>query len=331
MSENNIKNEENNETLETEKTILEAKYEYALYFFLFVLYYVGSLILPLLIGVYFFKELFVDEFLNYGGIRDWNSYFDPILYPIKNVSEFFTVINNVLPFLIFLISPLILIVLYLLRQFCSACIVKLYYVIFNGIQKRREMKNATLQDYRDINMYHNRSFILRIIKWQFSKGPFPWLINWMYNFIKSNNIGKNAVIEDGLICSEFLEMKENSYIGQLATIGSQTIEGKYGALTIGIIKIGKNSVVGPSSLFSPGVEMDDNALVLPLSGFIKSFKLKKNRIYWGQPATLIRRKKLEEFIQLPQHLRKKKDKLKGKISEKKNLQKNEEKSNVDTC
>lgn len=316
MSVNNTEKEINNGTPATEKIILEARYEYVLYFSLFVLYYVGSLILPLLIGTYFFKELFVDEFLNYGGIRDWNSYFDPILYPIKNVSDFFTVINNVLPFLVFLLSPIILIGLYLLRQFCSACIVKIYYIIFNGIQHRRELKNVTLQDYRDINIYHTRSFILRIIKWQFSKGPFPWLINWMFNFIKSNEIGKNAVIEDGFICSEFLEMKENSYVGQLTIVSSQTIEGKYGALTIRKVKIGENSVVGPFSVIAPGVEMGDNTFALPFSGCTKNFKLKENRFCWGRPATLIRRKKFEEFTQLPLNLRKKKDKLKEKIPEK---------------
>ena len=239
MSVNNTNNEKNNGSLESEKNILEAKYEYVLYFFLFVFYYVGSLILPALIGTFFFKELFVDEFLNYGGIRDWNSYFDPVLYPIKNVTDFFLVIKNVFPFVIFLISPLILIGLYLLRQLCSACIVKFYYYIFNGIQQRRELKNVTLQEYRDINIYHTRSFILRIIKWQFSKSPFPWLINWMFNFIKSNKIGKDAVIEDGFICSEYLEMKENSYIGQLTIVSSQTIEGQYGALTIKKVKIGE--------------------------------------------------------------------------------------------
>lgn len=316
MSVNNTENEINNGTPATEKIILEARYEYVLYFSLFVLYYVGSLILPLLIGTYFFKELFVDEFLNYGGIRDWNSYFDPILYPIKNISDFFTVINNVLPFLIFLFSPIILIGLYLLRQFCSACIVKIYYIIFNGIQHRRELKNATLQDYRDINIYHTRSFILRIIKWQFSKGPFPWLINWMFNFIKSNDIGKNSVIEDGFICSEYLEMKENSYIGQLTIVSSQTIEGKYGALTIRKVKIGENSAVGPFSVIAPGVEMGDNTFALPFSGCTKNFKLKENRFCWGRPATLIRRKKFEEFTQLPLNLRKKKEKLKEKIPEK---------------
>jgi acetyltransferase-like isoleucine patch superfamily enzyme len=324
LSVNNTKNEKNNGTPETEKNILEPKYEYLLYFSLFVFYYVGSLILPVLIGTFFLKELFVDEFLNFGGIRDWNSYFDPVLYPIENSLEFFNVIKYAIPFAIFLISPLILIGLYLLRQFCSACIVKFYYYIFNVIQQRRELKNVTLQEYRDINIYHTRSFILRIIKWQFSKGPFPWLTNWMFNFIKSNKIGKDAVIEDGFLCSEYLEMKENSYVGQSTIVSSQTIEGKYGALTIRKVKIGENSVVGPFSVIAPGVEMDDNALALPFSGCTKNFKMKQNRIYWGRPATLIRRKKFEEFIQLPQKLRKKKEKLKGKISEKKKLPQKEE-------
>ena len=115
-------------------------------------------------------------------------------------------------------------------------------------------------------------------------------------------------------------MKDNSYIGQLTAIGSQTVEGQYGAVTIKTIKIGENSVVGPFNLFSPGVEADDNALSLPCSGFTKNFKLKQNRTYWGLPATIVRRKKFEEFIQLPQKLSKKKDKLKVKISEKKILQ-----------
>ena len=146
----------------------------------------------------------------------------------------------------------------------------------------------------------------------------------MFNFIKSNKIGKDAVIEDGFLCSEYLEMKENSYVGQSTIVSSQTIEGKYGALTIRKVKIGENSVVGPFSVIAPGVELEDNTFALPFSGCTKNFKLKQDRFCWGRPATLIRRKKFEEYIQLPQKLRKKKEKLKEKISEENNLHQKEE-------
>lgn len=281
------------------ENLKEAKYEYLLYFTLFIVYYAGSLMIPLFLGSLYFEEVFVKRFLNYGEIRNWDTIFDPFLNPLQNFYGFVEIMKDPLVFTIVITFPFVVLGLYLLRQMCSILIVKFFYRTFNRIQQRRELINATPREFRDVNIYHTRNFILRLIKWQFSKGLFPWLVPWMFNFIGANKIGKDVVIEDGYICQEFLEMEDNSYIGQMSIVSSHVLEGIYGALTLKKVIIGKNSVVGAFNLIGPGVEMSDNSQLLPMSASVKFQHLKPNVNYWGLPSHRLSKKRYRNFIQLP--------------------------------
>jgi UDP-3-O-[3-hydroxymyristoyl] glucosamine N-acyltransferase len=125
----------------------------------------------------------------------------------------------------------------------------------------------------------------------------------MFDFVGSNKIGKNAVIEESFICPEYLEMGDNSYIGQHSIVSSNLVEGLYGALTVKKVKIGKKSVFGAFTIAAPGVELGDNSQYLPMSGSTKFTKLRSDRNYWGLPATRISRKRYAKFIQLPDELK----------------------------
>ncbi|MHA1727267.1 MAG: acyltransferase [Promethearchaeota archaeon] len=289
-----------------DEEVLEPKFEFFLYIILFMLYFYLEFLLPLYLGVIYFKEVFINLFLNYGGVREWSSFLDPILYPIQRLSEFSPIFKDPLVFSIFLTAPLVFIALYLFRLFCAACIVKFYYWAFNKIWHRRELINAlpygNITDVKNIHIYHTRNFILRIIKWDFSKSFFPWLTTWMFRFIGSNKIGKNVVIEDSLMCMEYLEMEDNSYIGQMSITSSHLMEGQYGALSIKKIKVGKNSVIGAFNLIPPGVELGDNCQMLAMSGCLKFTHLKSNKNYWGLPSHRISNSRYRTLIQLPTEL-----------------------------
>ena len=275
---------------------LESGIEFKLYATLWVTYHVFGLILPFLFGILYFDKILT-----------------PLFFGIRDIT---VIMSNPLNIFVFLTAPLIYILIYFFRLICCVLIAKFYYYLFNRIWKRREMINAPPRGdtVEDVNIYHHRGFILRIIKWQITKSPFPWMSGWVFNFIGSNKIGKNVVIEnDHIWCMEFLEMKDNSYLGTMSIVSSHLVEGQYGALTVKKVKIGKNSVIGAHNLVAPGVELGDNCDLLPYSGTTKYKKLKDETSYWGLPTERITQRRSNKMIKLPKDLA---DKMKKKKKKK---------------
>ncbi len=212
--------------------------------------------------------------------------------------------------LVFFSCPLILLTLYIFKLFCSASMAKFYYWIFNKVRPRKEMINALPrgETAKDVQMYWTRNFFLRMIKWEFTKCPFPWLVNWMFNYVGSSKIGKNTVIDKGgYICQEYLELGENCYTGPMSGQSSHVNEGIYGGFTLKKIIMGDNSVLCTRCMLAPGVEVGDNTQILTMSGVTKFSKLKQNSNYYGLPVGRISDKRFNKYIQVPEELQKKKE------------------------
>lgn len=225
-----------------------------------------------------------------------------VLLPIFKELVWFTVYSA----LIFFTCPFVLISLYLFNLFCFATMAKLYYWMFNTIRIRKELINALPRGdtANDVQMYWIRNFFLRLIKWKFTKCPFPWLVNWMFNYVGSTKIGKGTVIEKGgYICQEYFELGENCYLGPMSGQSSHVNEGVYGGFTLKKISMGKNSVLCTRCMLAPGVEVGENTQILTMSGVTKFSKLKANSSYYGLPVGKISEKRFNKYIQLPEKMK----------------------------
>jgi hypothetical protein len=270
--------------MSTESKKTKVKLQFPIYIGLWIPYYLLSIAPSIILTVLYCYDLLIPFFLS------------PVILTIKNA-------------IIFLTCPLVLVSFYVFKLFCSATMAKIYYWVFNKIRPRREMVNALPrgESAKDVQIYWTRNFFLRLIKWEFTKCPFPWLVNWMFNFVGSTKIGKGSVIDKpGYICQEYLELGENCYLGPMSGQSTHVNEGVYGGFTLKKITLGDNSVLCTRCMLAPGVEVGENTQILTISGVTKFSKLAPNSSYYGLPVGKISENRFYKSIQLPEELREKK-------------------------
>ncbi|TFH27639.1 MAG: hypothetical protein E4G98_05980 [Promethearchaeota archaeon] len=231
------------------------------------------------------------------------AYMDLIVFPLFKI-PIFTALSQKPNIFIFISIPAALLGIYLIDLFMSALVGKIIYAIMNRVHPRKELLKALPEGDTadDVDIYHYRNFVLRLVKWKFTKGAFPYLTTWIFNFIGASKIGKNCVIEECIFPMEYLEMGDNSYIGTGTISSSHLVEGKYASLTIKAIKLGQNAVCGAHSILAPGFEMGKGSQLLPQSGVPKFTKIKSGVNYWGIPAGRLSRKRYYDFIKVPKDL-----------------------------
>jgi hypothetical protein len=266
----------------TSKDVIEEREEIALqfhfYLTFFALIYFGSYLLP---GILFMSYLFL--------------FFKP--YFLEN-SDFFALFTFSRPLLALVLMPLVVIGCYLLHLFFIGLITRILW-------KWTEMKCPT-QDgviLRNVpsdvlNYYHIRGFIIKYGKNAFTKGMFPWLANWFFNFVGTNKIGKGTTIEEEIVGDKYIDVGENCYIGVNSAICSHTVEGIFGRIPYFEIKIGNNVTCSAFGIVGPGCEIKDSSYVLPLGGFSKQTSTKGSNYYFGLPARRIFKKKLCEYLKI---------------------------------
>ncbi|MHA1340599.1 MAG: hypothetical protein ACTSRZ_10505 [Promethearchaeota archaeon] len=285
----------------------KAKLQFPVYITLWVIYFYLGILLPLNLFFLYMLYIFIPKFIMIGYPHNWNTYWYIFKDPLGVINAFMKVLSDPTGLIVFLTSPLVFVGIYLFKLFCDATIMKFYMWMLNKVQPRRQMINAPPRGdtASDVMMYHTRNFLLRIIKWEFSKCPFPWLTIWMFNYIGTNKLGKGTTIEDGFICCEYLETGKNVYIGFGAITSSHLVEGIYGALTVKKVKLGNNVVIGSRSAVPPGTEMGDNSQVLWNSAILKFQKIKEGANYWGLPVSKLTKNRYKKFIKLPKEVEEK--------------------------
>jgi energy-coupling factor transporter transmembrane protein EcfT len=279
----------------SEKTIIKEEISLRLHLWLpaFYIVYFGSFIIPSVIFMLYIMLFYLPYFLE-----------------IKNFISIFT---N-LPSLIASITiPLVIIVCYLIHLFIVALITRWFW---NYSEKKSPTKSGIIPrniPSKTLNLYHFRSFIIKYPKNAFSKGPFPWLLKWMFNFVGSNKIGKGSVIEEQLAGDRYVEVGENSYIGANPGISSHAVEGIFGNISFAKVKIGNNATAAGFNCFAPGVDTGDNSWWLPMTGATKYNVLKGNNYYFGTPLRKIFKKRLMEYLQITADDLKKAEELKKEM------------------
>ncbi|MFX0000667.1 MAG: hypothetical protein ACFE9Q_09790 [Candidatus Hodarchaeota archaeon] len=228
--------------------------------------------------------------------------------------SFIVLFTNLPSLIASLTIPFIIIICYLIHLFIVALITRWYW---SFSEKRSPTKSGIIPrniPSKTLNYYHFRSFIIKYPKNAFSRGPFPWLLKWMYNFARTNVIGKGSVIEEQLAGDRFVEIGENCYIGTNAGVSSHTVEGIFGNISFAKVKIGNNFTTAGFNCVAPGVDTGDNSSWLPMTGVTKYNILKGNAIYFGAPLRKIFKKKIMDYLQVTEDDLQKAQELTQKLS-----------------
>ena len=104
------------------------------------------------------------------------------------VGNFISLFTNLPSLIASLTIPFVIILCYLIHLFIVALITRWFY---NISEKKSPSKAGIIPrniPSKTLNQYHFRSFIIKYPKNAFSRGPFPWLLKWMYNFVGTNTI-----------------------------------------------------------------------------------------------------------------------------------------------
>ncbi|MBN1801674.1 MAG: hypothetical protein JW891_09230 [Candidatus Lokiarchaeota archaeon] len=245
----------------------------------------------------------------------------PYVLQTKSIISLFTEPLSLITFIAF---PIVVVVCYLTHLFFVALIVRFWW---NLSEKLQPSKNGVIPrniPSRILNFYHIRSFMIKYPKNAFSKGPLPWLIRWMYNFVGSNKIGKGSTMEEQVCGDRFIQIGENSYIGPNSITTSHMVDGTFGNISYFKVKIGDNVTMAASNAISPGCEINDNAYLLPLASASKFNAVKGDNYYYGIPLRRIFKRKTMEYLQITKEDLERDDELKNKFASlKKDLMKNE--------
>ena len=256
----------------------EIKFQYFWYLFTLFTVYLGSLIIPALLFIAYLIFFFVPNFLE-----------------INNFAVLFTEFKSLMA----LISmPLVLIGCYILRIFLAALITRSFW---SYCKKKSPSKEGIIPrnfPSRTLKYYHIRSFLIKYGKNAFTKGMFPWLINWFYNFVGTSIIGKGSTLEESPSNDKFIEVGENCYIGVNSSLASHVVEGVFGNISYFKVKVGNNFTAAAMNVVGPGSEVNDNTFLLPFASTPKHSVIKGDNYYWGAPLRKIFRKKTMELLNL---------------------------------
>ncbi|MGM0468421.1 MAG: hypothetical protein ACQERB_06385 [Promethearchaeati archaeon] len=211
-------------------------------------------------------------------------------------NNFITIFLDIRALLASIFLPLIIILCYLIHLFFVALITKYWWKL---TEKIRPSKNGIIPrniPSKTLNLYHIRSFLIKYPKHAFNKGPFPWLINWLYNFVGTNKIGKGTTLEEQFGADKFIEIGENSYIGVNSGFSSHAVDGTFGNVAYFKIRAGDNVTASALNCIAPGVEINDNSYLLPMAGATKHSILKGDNYYFGVPLRRAFSRKAAEYL-----------------------------------
>ncbi len=256
----------------------EINLQYHFYLTFFAIIYLGSYFLPGIVFMLYFFLVFKPFFLD--------------------INDFFSLFTDLKPLLALTLMPLISIGCYLLHLFFVALLTRVFWRFTEWRCPTRDGIILRTVPSDTLNYYHIRSFIIKYGKNAFTKGLFPWLANWFFNFVGSCKIGKGTTIEEEIVADKYIDVGENCYIGVNSAICSHAVEGIFGRIPYYEIKIGNNVTGAAFNIAGPGCEIKDNSYLLPLGAFAKKQITKGNNYYFGIPARKIFTKKVMNYLKI---------------------------------
>jgi len=223
-------------------------------------------------------------------------FFTPYFLGVKNFLSIFRELNSLI---ILLLMPLVIIICYLIHLFFVALTTRFFWRHTEKISPTKDGIIPRNIQSKILNYYNIRSFMIKYPKNAFVKGPFPWLINWLYNFVGTNKIGKGTTIEEQFGADRYVDIGDNCYIGVNSGFSSHSVSGIFGNISYFEIKVGDNVTTSALNCLAPGVQINDNAYLLPMAGAVKHTILKgDNNYYFGAPLRKIFKKKILEYLKI---------------------------------
>ncbi|MFX1425787.1 MAG: hypothetical protein ACFFBE_04990 [Promethearchaeota archaeon] len=268
------------EPIRTDNNIIKEEINLQLHWYLpaFFIIYFASFLIPAIIFMMFIMLFYLPFFLE--------------------VRNFISLFTNISSLIASLTIPLIVIICYLIHLLVIALITRWFWSIS---ENRSPSKSGIIPrniPSKTLNYYHFRSFIIKYPKNAFSRGPFPWLVKWMFNFTRINKIGRSSVIEEQIAGDRFVTVGENCYLGTNVAISSHAVEGIFGNISFARVNIGNNVTTAAFNCLAPGVVTGNNSWWFPMTGATKYNILKGNNYYLGAPLRKIFKRKVIEYLQV---------------------------------
>ncbi len=259
----------------------DIKFQYFWYLIvLFTIYLISNLI-PAILFMFYFLIYFIPSFLG--------------------TTNFLSIFFNLKPLLALLTMPLVIIGCYLIRLYLIGLVARFFWSLSE--KKSPSQPGVIPRNFpsKTLNYYHIRSFILKYPKNAFSKGMFPWLLPWLYNFINASQIGKGTTIEESPVNDKFLEIGKNCYLGVNSAFSSHMIDGIFGDITYFKIKVGDNVTAAAKNLIAPGTEIKDNSFLLPIASTPKHSFIQGNNYYFSggaRPLSKLSKRKIRNYLKI---------------------------------
>jgi len=264
--------------LEVENVKEEVDLKLKLFMVAFFIIFSISFLIPGVIFVYYLIQFFVPLVLEAGSI--------------------FTVFSNIQSILALMFMPFVMIVCYFIHLFLVALVTRWLWGITERISPSKEGMIPLNRPSKTLDYYHIRSFMIKYPKNVYVKGPFPWLANWLFNFVGTNKIGKGTTIEEQVCGDKFCEVGNNCYLGVNSVLTTHLVEGIFGRVSYFKIKLDDNVTFTAQGCIAPGGELKDNSYLLPYASAFKFSKLQGNNYYFGIPLRKIFKKKTMEYLGL---------------------------------
>ena len=281
------------------------KFQYHLYFLIFGTIYFGSFLLPGLVYMLYFLLIF-----------------QPLVLENPDFISLFTNYNSLLALLLF---PIAMITSYIIHLVCIGVFTRLFWRFTERMCPTKDGIILRTVPSDTLNYYHLRSFMIKYGKYAFTKGMFPWMANWFFNFVGSNKIGKGTTIEEEIVADKYIDVGDNSYIGVNSAICSHVVEGIFGRIPYFEIKIGDNVTCSVFNIVGPGGDIKDNSYFLPMASVAKHQTTKgDSNYYFGLPARKIFQKKIGNYLKITNEDIERDKELTKIQRERKNLKKNRE-------
>lgn len=225
-----------------------------------------------------------------------NFFFTPYFLETSRFSDLFLNLNSILALIL---MPLVVIICYLIHLFFVGLITRIFW---SYTERKSPTKDGVIPrniPSKTLDYYNIRSFMIKYPKNALVKGPFPWLLNWFYNYVGANKIGKNTTIEEQFGADRYIDIGDNCYVGVNCGFSSHSVEGVLGNIAYFEIKLGDNVTTAGLNCLAPGVEIKDNAYLLPLAGAVKHSTIKgKDNFYFGAPLRKIFTKKIMNYLKI---------------------------------
>jgi len=186
---------------------------------------------------------------------------------------------------IFILTPIIIALMYISTVIWAAIITKIRIGYLNMRRKPREGVFKRDKNDKDYLYWNKRNFARMFLFWLLHSTPFTFMKTYFSYKFFGVKIGENSVINHIWMSPEFVSIGDNVKIGQGSCIYSFMFE--HDKLLVAEVGIEDNVLVGPQCVFLPGTKIEKGVTV-DAGAFSHPFStLEEGETYKGTPVKKI--------------------------------------------